>query len=757
MVRKEEILEELKKYKHVIDFSDDSIVLLDRLGRFTFINRKTSKLTGYKKKELIGSHFKKVIPSKHLPKCFYEFQRQLRGLKPRIFEVEIKTKRGKLVPVEINGLRVKSGGKTIGVQVITRDITERKKAEEEIKVSEEKFKTIFDSSTDMICIQDIKTGEVIDVNQTTLDACGCTKEEFIKKGIAGFTPKSPKYNPKKIIQKVIRAAAGNKESFEWAMIDKYNKIRNTEVKLKLIKLGGKDRLLAVVRDITERKKTEGGLRKSEKRASAAIEAARGFTFNYDIATGKIEWGGSIKEITGYTPEEFKKIDINDWAKRIHPDDRKRILSILKKAVNQKRATATYRWKTKKGYVTFSSISLTEKENGKAVRLVGFLQDITKQKKAEEKLISTHEMLSESQKMARAGSWEFYPTVKKVIWSEGLFYLLGYKPGTVKETPDLFTKHIHPDDRKRVWNTFNKAARQKKDHFRSEYRIIKCNKSVIHVETFGENNYDKKGNITTNIGYVRDVTEQKRAEELIKKEAVARLEIKKLKELDILEKNFVNMVTHELKTPLTASFLHIGILENLKEKLPESEKNSLETLKRNCKRLNHLINNLLEVTRIQSKRFRLRIRKTNLKECIEEVAKEYKVISKKKGIKLIVKIDKIPTIRADEERVKTILNNLIGNAVKFTRKGSVTIKAKKQDKYVLVNVKDTGVGISKKDVPKLFELFWKAKGDFKKYYNGVGLGLPISKNLIELHGGEMNVKSVSGKGSTFSFKLPIKKR
>ena len=113
----------------------------------------------------------------------------------------------------------------------------------------------------------------------------------------------------------------------------------------------------------ERKELEDALHKSEKQASAAIEAARALTFSYDIATGKITWGGSIEEITGYTPEEFAKVDIEGWVERIHPSDRDEILSILQEAMGKDRVTAEYRFKIKKGYVPFVSISLTEKQDG----------------------------------------------------------------------------------------------------------------------------------------------------------------------------------------------------------------------------------------------------------------------------------------------------------------------------------------------------------------------------------------------------------
>ena len=147
----------------------------------------------------------------------------------------------------------------------------------------------------------------------------------------------------------------------------------------------RQRLAELEKSETERRELEDALGKSEKQASAAIEAARALTFSYDIAAGKIDWGGAIEEITGYTREEFTKVGIESWAERIHPDDRDEVLSILQEAMGKGRATAEYRFKTKKGYVWFSAINITEKQDGETVRLMGILQDITERKEMQKKL------------------------------------------------------------------------------------------------------------------------------------------------------------------------------------------------------------------------------------------------------------------------------------------------------------------------------------------------------------------------------------
>jgi len=115
--------------------------MLDKLGRFMFVNKKTLEITGYKEEELIGKHFNKLVPMKYLPKCLDMFQRQLRNMKPEMFEIEVRTKKDKLVPIEINGLAVKEEGKIVGVQVVARDITGRKKVEEEMKESKDELQS----------------------------------------------------------------------------------------------------------------------------------------------------------------------------------------------------------------------------------------------------------------------------------------------------------------------------------------------------------------------------------------------------------------------------------------------------------------------------------------------------------------------------------------------------------------------------------------------------------------------------------------
>jgi len=231
--------------------------------------------------------------------------------------------------------------------------------------------------------------------------------------------------------------------------------------------------------------------------------------------------------------------------------------------------------------------------------------------------------------------------------------------------------------------------------------------------------------------------------------------KQLKELDKAKMDFLNTVSHELKTPLTAIYANLELLEEVKGKLSEKNINNLNALRRNSNQLRYFIDNILEIARIQSKKFTLNISEIDLKDCLKSIENDLKILADKENIKLIVELDRPIKISTDEIRLTEILTNLIDNAIKFTEKGYVKVRVRKQYGSILVEVIDTGMGISEDKISKLFKKFSQISTPLKSEVRGTGLGLSITKELVELLGGKINVKSEPGKGSTFYFTLPIK--
>ncbi len=230
--------------------------------------------------------------------------------------------------------------------------------------------------------------------------------------------------------------------------------------------------------------------------------------------------------------------------------------------------------------------------------------------------------------------------------------------------------------------------------------------------------------------------------------------RELKALDLMKDEFLNMTSHELKTPLTSinSFLQLMGNEKL-GKITKKQKNALKTISQELKRLRGSIDKILDTSRLESGRVKPDMKNLQLAELIQNTVKSMKMLAKQKRITITQKIAELPLIRGDERQLTALMVNLIDNAIKFTPgDGMITVEAKKKKDNILVEVKDTGIGVAKKDMPKLFTKFFQVEHSVP----GAGMGLRICKIIVEAHGGKIGVKSRLGKGSTFFFALPIKK-
>jgi len=231
---------------------------------------------------------------------------------------------------------------------------------------------------------------------------------------------------------------------------------------------------------------------------------------------------------------------------------------------------------------------------------------------------------------------------------------------------------------------------------------------------------------------------------------------KLKELDKVKSQFLNITSHELRTPVTPIKMQIGLLlEGYFGKITDKQKESLNMIFRNTERLDSLIADILDISKIQSGGLKFDLEKTDLAYCIKESMESVKPLANGKNITLTAKIAKLPKLTLDKNRIIQVLTNLINNATKFTpENGKIMVEAEMQKDNILVKVTDTGTGIAEKDLKRIFEPFFQVKPSYKIKSKGTGLGLSICRGVIERHGGKIWVKSELGKGSTFYITLPI---
>ncbi|MDR3652984.1 MAG: response regulator [Paludibacter sp.] len=230
----------------------------------------------------------------------------------------------------------------------------------------------------------------------------------------------------------------------------------------------------------------------------------------------------------------------------------------------------------------------------------------------------------------------------------------------------------------------------------------------------------------------------------------------LSEASKLKTNFLSNMSHELRTPLNSVIALSGVLSRrLSDKIPSDEFSYLEVIERNGKHLLALINDILDISRIESGREEIEITKFTAGNLISDVVSMIKPQAEQKDIKLIHKFsEKDITITTDADKCRHILQNLVGNAVKFTEKGSVIVEAVQHENKLEISVTDTGIGISESNIGHIFDEFRQADGGTSRKYGGTGLGLAIAKKYANLLGGDVTVKSVFGEGSTFTVSLPL---
>ncbi|MBE3122366.1 MAG: PAS domain-containing sensor histidine kinase [Thermoplasmata archaeon] len=381
------------------------------------------------------------------------------------------------------------------------------------------------------------------------------------------------------------------------------------------------------------------------------------------------------------------------------------------------------------------------DSGKVVRLMGTFQDITERKKAEMEVNRQREML---QKI-----FDHIPVMITYFDKTGEIKMINHE--VVKILGWTFEE----------WKTENILANcyPESEAFKEALDFM-VNKPIGWKDFKTTTKYGTVIDTTwTNIslpdgvlmGIGRDITERKQADEKIKKQIV------QLKKLDGVKTDFLNTTSHELRTPVTSikGYIQMLLKQTLGE-ITEEQKKALEVLLRNTNRLDHLIQDILDISRLESETMKFITEKIDVTKIVKEIAETMQVSADLKGIKINIDIQKeIPNLMIDQERIKQVLMNLVDNAIKFSPDGSmIHIKTRKEKEDVLFEVQDFGRGIPKNKQKKIFERFYQVDSGIDRKFGGVGLGLTISKKIIDTYGGQIWVDSTIGKGSSFKFSVPL---
>jgi PAS domain S-box-containing protein len=663
------------------------------------------------------------------------------------FENRLKRLDGKEIIVREHVRAVKDPlGNVIFYEGMIEDITEQKKAEEKLKESEEKYRTLVEGSLAGTYI--FQDGKFKFVSGQILSIFGFTPQEVLntRKILEIVHPE----DRKKVIKLFTSNLKGDisKSGFQFRIIKKNGEIAWVEVLNNLINYEGKPALLGTMLDITDRIKAEQRNRIMSQLLLSLNDAVVLTDENGNI----LEVNDAFCRITGYSKDEVIGKNPRILKSGLHDANFYKEMwdSILTKGywkgeiINKK--------KNGEFYFALLSISSIKDEVHGLTYYLGIQSDITERKKAEEQIRYQANLLENVNDAIIAADLNYRIT----SWNKAAEKMYGYKAEEVigKEISEVVKVEFPGLTREQV-----RQILQEKGFWQGE---------AIHYNRFGEKIYvssslsiirDINGNPIGTVGINRDITEQKKAEEKLKLYA-EQLEIAnaQLQELNKLKSEFLANTSHELRTPLNSI---IGFLNLIKEGLYESKEEMMQFVDNalmSARHLLNIINDILDIAKIEAGKLELTIEDVEVSELLQEVWTLSHVQAEQKKLEYrMIYPEKPIFIRGDRNRLKQILLNLIGNAIKFTHKGGITVKAEvfEEKGHCQFSVIDTGIGISKEKQAKLFQKFVQADGTTTRKYGGTGLGLAITKSLVEMMGGVIELFSEGeGKGTTVTFTIPL---
>lgn len=379
------------------------------------------------------------------------------------------------------------------------------------------------------------------------------------------------------------------------------------------------------------------------------------------------------------------------------------------------------------------------------------------KESEQELLESRERLVMAMQASGMGTWtRELDETNRVQWSPELEAIFGLAPGEFAETEQAFFDFVHPEDRESLGRAVREAIANRTDYevdFRYSTRDGKPGWMIGRGRAF----YDANGRPYRLAGFGWDITERKRAEEereqLIHREHAARTEAE---EANRIKDEFLATLSHELRTPLTAILGWLSMLRT-RELDDETTSHALETVERNARAQAQLIEDLVDVSRIAGGKLTLEVRPIDLLPVITAAADIVRPAANAKGIQIQISADaSLGPVSGDSARLQQIIWNLLSNAVKFTsRDGTVYVSLQQSESSAELVVRDTGIGIDRDFLPRVFERFRQAESPVTRSHRGLGLGLAIVRHLTELHGGTVSAESPGeGLGATFTIRLPL---
>ncbi len=746
-----------RRFRSIWERSADGMRLTDQNGVLRAVNPAYCRIVGMSEAEMLGQCYTvSYLPCEEVDRlhALYRENYQSRAI-PEHLERNVVFRNGRKAILELSNSFVENDGQPPLILSIFHDVTESRRAEELLRNSEGRFRSIWEESVDGMRLID-KDGLTRAVNPAFCQMVGLAEIELLGR------PYTEHYDQGEDAQARLERFRRNYQTrsiaahMERRITLRDGRTVHVELAISLVEVEGEDPLvLTVFRDLTGRKEIEAALRESEFLYHSLVDNLPQNMFRKDMAGRFTFVNQRYSQEIGKTREEIiGKTDLDIFpaslAEKYQRDDHR----IIASGKSFETIEAHFTPERGKTYVQVVKTPLFDRD-GQALGIQGIFWDVTERKRIEEQLAAERDLLRALLDNVPDRIY-FKDTGSRFLeCSLAMAKRLGLKDPTavVGKTdfdfhPPELAREFFADEQKILLTgtpIINKIERQQS----TDGAEIWASVTKVPLR-------NRAGFITGIIGISRDITDIKRVERELQQARDVALESTRLKS------QFLAAMSHEIRTPMNGV---VGMIELLLDTdLAAQQREFAETVFTSAHALLHIINDILDFSKIEAGKLTLETTDFDLRETVERSAELLAHRAQAKNLELIswMPPDVANQLRGDPVRVQQILVNLIGNAVKFTEHGEVVVRVLKEaetDTSITVkfSVEDTGIGIAPEAQTKIFQAFTQADGSTTRKYGGTGLGLSISRQLVELMSGKLQLRSTLGEGSTFWFTVTLEKQ
>jgi PAS domain S-box-containing protein len=743
------LAESEEKYRTVLEGMGESYYEVDLAGNFTFFNDALCRQMGYSREELTGMNYKVYTPPEDVKKVFKVYSGVYRTGEPVHVDMEEIRKDGTRLFVENSVLPLRNEvGEIIGLCGIGRDVTERKKAEEALRISEHNFRDSIENSPLGIRIVD-EDGNTLYANRALLDTWGYSSLEELKE-----VPRKQRFTPQSYDEHRIRVEKRERgehvtSNYEMSIMRSDGQVRILSVSRGEVLWNGEKKFQVVHQDITERKQAEEALSKSEEKYRTILKEMEDGYFEVDLAGNFTFANDSMCRYLRYPMEELLGMNYRSCTAK---EEIERMYRAYNEVYRTGKPNRGFNSKIvrKDGSIGFADVkvSLLRNQGGDIIGFRGLGRDVTERKQAEE-------ALRESEARHRT---LFETMAQGVVYQNAEGLIISANPAAERIlglTLDQMMGKTSIDPR---WKAIHEDGSDFPGDTHPAMVALKTGKPVRNV-VMGVFHPGFNKHVWININAIpqflagesepyqvyttfEDITELKLAAEELEKA------VEELQRSNAELERFAYVASHDLQEPLRMVSSYTQLLERrYKDKLDADANDFINYAVDGAGRMQELLNDLLVYSRVgtRAKPFKL----TDMGAVLGAALDNLQVTIKES--KARVSHDSLPTLMADEGQMVQVLQNLISNAVKFRGEKSprIRVSAEQRDSEWVFSVKDNGIGIEPQYFDRVFLIFQRLHRD---EYPGTGTGLAIAKRIVERHGGRMWIESQPGKGSTFYFSI-----